>query len=248
MPALVQPTKQGELFVLDRRTGTPILPVTEVPAPQGAARRRPHRADAAGSALSFDPPPLTGRDMWGATMFDQLACRIAFHRLRYEGRFTPPSTQGSLIYPGNFGVFNWGGVAVDPQRQIAFTTPDLPRLRVARWCRARTTRALMVQGGEPPKGSLPALNENFGAPFAVKLSPFISPLGLPCQAPPWGYVAGADLTTRQDRLEAPQRHRARPVAGAAALPDGRAQPRRADHDRRRRRLPVRHARLLRARL
>ena len=61
--------------------------------------------------------------MWGATMFDQLACRIAFHRLRYEGRFTPPSTQGSLIYPGNFGVFNWGGVAVDPARQIAFTTP-----------------------------------------------------------------------------------------------------------------------------
>jgi quinoprotein glucose dehydrogenase len=61
--------------------------------------------------------------MWGATLFDQLACRIAFHRLRYEGRFTPPSTQGSLVYPGNFGVFNWGGVAVDPVRQMAFTTP-----------------------------------------------------------------------------------------------------------------------------
>ena len=69
----------------------------------------------------------------------------------------------------------------------------------------------MVQGDEPPKGSLPALNENFGAPFAVELSAFTSPLGLPCQAPPWGYVAGADLRTGKNRLEAPQRHRARPA-------------------------------------
>jgi quinoprotein glucose dehydrogenase len=48
---------------------------------------------------------------------------------------------------------------------------------------------------QPPEGSLPALNENFGAPFAVSLKPFLSPIGLPCQAPPWGYVAGAELTT-----------------------------------------------------
>src|SRR5690606_24893488 len=123
VPALVQPTKQGELFVLDRRSGEPVVPVHEVPAPQGAAEgdftalTQPH------SDLSFDPPALTGRDMWGATLFDQLACRIAFQRLRYEGRYTPPSEQGSLIYPGNFGVFNWGGISVDPVRQIAFATP-----------------------------------------------------------------------------------------------------------------------------
>src|SRR4029079_5173160 len=111
VPALVQPTKQGEIFVLDRRTGTPLLPVTEVPAPQGAAQGDRSAPTQPKSALSFNPPPLTDRDMWGATMFDQLYCRIAFHRLRYEGRFTPPSTQGTLVYPGNFGVFNWGGVA-----------------------------------------------------------------------------------------------------------------------------------------
>ena len=56
-------------------------------------------------------------------MFDQLACRIEFHQLRYEGRYTPPSLQGSLIYPGNFGTFNWGGVAVDPERQVMFGMP-----------------------------------------------------------------------------------------------------------------------------
>ncbi|MEP7299050.1 MAG: PQQ-binding-like beta-propeller repeat protein, partial [Burkholderiales bacterium] len=123
VPALVQPTKQGELFVLDRRTGTPLQPVTEVPAPQGAAAGDRTAPTQPVSALSFDPPRLQGRDMWGGTALDQLWCRIAFHRLRYEGRFTPPSTQGSLVYPGNFGVFNWGSVAVDPYRQIVFATP-----------------------------------------------------------------------------------------------------------------------------
>jgi quinoprotein glucose dehydrogenase len=135
-----------------------------------------------------------GADMWGATMFDQLACRIAFKKLRYGGRFTAPSTQGSLIYPGNFGVFNWGGIAVDPRRQVAFTTPtDLAF--VSQLVARKNDKTLYVQGKNIPKGSLPDLNENFGAPFAVKLSPFTSLLGLPCQAPPWGYVAGADLNT-----------------------------------------------------
>ena len=194
VPALVQPTKQGELFVLDRRTGQPVLPVTEMPAPQGAAEGDHTAPTQPVSALSFDPPPLTGADMWGATMFDQLACRIALKRLRYEGRYTPPSLQGSLVYPGNFGVFNWGGVAVDPQRQIAFTTPAYLAF-VSQLVPRENDTELYVQGGERPEYSLPALNENFGAPYAVKLGPFVSVLGLPCQAPPWGYVAAADLTT-----------------------------------------------------
>ncbi len=194
VPALVQPTKQGELFVLDRRTGTPLLPVTELPAPQGAAEGDHSAPTQPKSALSYEPPKLTDKDMWGATIVDQMACRIAFAKLHYEGRFTPPSTGGSLIYPGNFGTFNWGGVAVDPQQQVAFTTPTYLAFVSTLVPRPNAT-AEVVQGGNPPKGSLPALNENFGAPFAVKLHPFTSPLGIPCQAPPWGYVAGADLRT-----------------------------------------------------
>ena len=195
VPALVQPTKQGEIYVLDRRTGAPLLPVTEVPVPQGAAAGDRTSPTQPVSALSYDPPPLAGRDMWGATIFDQLACRIAFHKLRYEGRYTPPSTQGSLVSPGNFGVFNWGSIAVDPQRQIAFTTPTYLAF-VSKLIPRKDATTLYVQpGGSPPPGSLPAINENFGAPFAVDTFPFLSPLGIPCQAPPWGYVAAADLTT-----------------------------------------------------
>jgi len=196
VPALVQPTKQGELFVLDRRTGQPLLPVTEVAAPQGAARGDRTAPTQPHSQLSFNPPALTERDMWGASPFEQLWCRLAFRRLRYEGRFTPPSEQGSLIYPGNFGVFNWGGVAVDPRRQVVFATPTRLAFVSTLVPRADDT-SLLVQDGGPPKDGLPALNENFGAPFAVRLKPFVSPLGIPCQAPPWGFVAGADLRTGQ---------------------------------------------------
>ncbi|EWC40962.1 glucose/quinate/shikimate family membrane-bound PQQ-dependent dehydrogenase [Stutzerimonas stutzeri] len=188
VPALVAPTKQGDIYVLDRRTGAPILPVREVPAPQGAvegdwvARTQP------ASALSYEPPKLEGKDLWGATLIDQMMCHIQFHSLRYEGRYTPPSTQGTLVYPGNFGVFNWGGVAVDPVRQMVFSTPAYL---------AFTSKLIPREDAETTYVSEqePFLNENFGSPFAVELKAFVSPIGLPCTAPPWGYVAGADLRT-----------------------------------------------------
>jgi quinoprotein glucose dehydrogenase len=213
VPALVQPTKQGELYVLNRRTGQPILPVTETPAPQGAVQGDRTAPTQPVSRLSYDPPPLTGAEMWGATLFDQLACRIALRQLRYDGRYTPPSLQGSLIYPGNFGVFNWGGVAVDPRRQVAFTTPTYLAF-VSRLVPRGDNTSLVVQGSKRPEGSLPALNENFGAPYAVQLHPFTSVLGLPCQEPPWGYVAGADLTTG----EIAWRHKNGTTRDAAPVP------------------------------
>ncbi|TSH98181.1 PQQ-binding-like beta-propeller repeat protein [Verticiella sediminum] len=194
VPALVQPTKQGDIYVLDRRSGEPILPVADVAAPQGAVEGDTTAPTQPASALSFAAPPLTGRDMWGATMFDQLACRIQLARLRYEGRYTPPSLEGTLVYPGNFGTFNWGGVAIDPQRQIVFATPTHLAF-VSQLVPREDDTTLYVQGQDTAQGSLPSLNENFGAPYAVRLQPFLSPLSLPCQAPPWGYVAGADLTS-----------------------------------------------------
>jgi quinoprotein glucose dehydrogenase len=194
VPALVQATKQGELFVLDRRDGRPLLPVREQPAPQGTVAGDHAAPTQPVSALSFDPRPLTGAAMWGATWFDQMGCRIALQRLRYDGRYTPPSLEGSLVYPGNFGVFNWGGIAVDPQRQVAFVTPTHLAFRSTLVPRPDNTTPV-VQSGRRPHDSLPALNENFGAPYAVKLGAFTSPLGLPCQQPPWGYIAGVDLRT-----------------------------------------------------
>ncbi|WP_226685784.1 glucose/quinate/shikimate family membrane-bound PQQ-dependent dehydrogenase [Stutzerimonas stutzeri] len=188
VPALVAPTKQGDIYVLDRRTGEPILPVREVPAPQGAAEGDWVAKTQPASALSYEPPKLQGKDLWGATLIDQMMCHIQFHSLRYEGRYTPPSTQGTLVHPGNFGVFNWGGVAVDPVRQMVFSTPAYLAF-ASKLIPREDDETTYVSEQEP------FLNENFGSPFAVELKAFVSPIGLPCTAPPWGYVAGADLRT-----------------------------------------------------
>ncbi|HWU64835.1 MAG TPA: glucose/quinate/shikimate family membrane-bound PQQ-dependent dehydrogenase [Ensifer sp.] len=191
VPALVAPTKQGDIYVLDRRTGEPILPVKEVPAPGGTIPEDHAAPTQPVSALSFNPPPLKERDMWGLTIFDQLACRIEFHQYRYEGRYTPPSLNGTIVYPGNFGTFNWGSIAVDPQRQVMFGMPTYLAF----------ISQLVPRAEVPPKGQVKGseqgLNRNEGAPYAVILKPFLGPLQVPCQAPPWGYVAGADLRTGQ---------------------------------------------------
>ncbi len=188
-PALVVPTKQGDVYVLNRETGEPIIPMSEVPAPDGAIEDDWTAETQPVSALSFAPPPLTGADMWGATPFDQLACRIKFQSVRYEGRYTPPTTETTLIYPGNFGVFNWGSIAVDPERQVMFGMP----LYMAFTSRLVPKGDAALEG--PTNQGEQGLNSNEGASYAVELAPFMSPLDIPCQQPPWGYVAGADLRT-----------------------------------------------------
>lgn len=195
VPALVAPTKQGEVYVLNRKTGQPVLPVTEEVAPAGAVKADHTAATQPVSTISFKPKPLRESDMWGLTPLDELVCRIEFRQLQYDGRYTPPTEKGSIIYPGNFGAFNWGAVAVDPNRQVmfampvylAFTSKLVPRPD-------KYTRVITNKGDD-------VFNENFGAPFAAKMGPFLSPIGLPCQQPPWGYVAGVDLTTGKTMYE-----------------------------------------------
>ncbi|MBX5157162.1 glucose/quinate/shikimate family membrane-bound PQQ-dependent dehydrogenase [Rhizobium sp. NZLR8] len=190
VPALVGPTKQGDLYVLDRRSGEPIIPVKEIPAPDGAVSGDHTSPTQPISDLTFSPDPLKEKDMWGVSLFDQLACRIDFHRYRYEGRYTPPSLKGTIVYPGNFGTFNWGSVAVDPERQIMFGMPTYL---------AFTSRLVPAADipprGQDEKGSEQGLNRNDGAPYGVFMGPFLGLLKIPCQAPPWGYVAGVDLRT-----------------------------------------------------
>lgn len=188
VPALVGPTKQGDIYVLDRRSGEPIIPVREIPAPGGTIPEDFSAPTQPISDLTFSPPPLQEKDMWGVSLFDQLLCRIDFHRLKYEGRYTPPSLKGTIVYPGNFGVFNWGSVAVDPERQIMFGMPTY-----LAFTSRLVPRADIPPKGSGEKGSEQGLNRNEGAPYGVYMGPFLGPLGIPCQAPPWGYVTGVDL-------------------------------------------------------
>jgi quinoprotein glucose dehydrogenase len=187
VPALVQSTKTGNIFILDRRTGQPVIPVEERAVPQGAGpgdRTSPTQPFSLASFMPLDP--VREKDMWGATMLDQLMCRIEFQGLRYQGPFTAPTLQATLVFPGNFGVMDWGGMAIDPVRKIAFAHPNYM---------AFVDKLTTNKPEWSPRETNRGLNPNKGAPFAVYLNPFLSKLGLPCQAPPWGYVAGMDLTT-----------------------------------------------------
>ncbi|MGY4492693.1 glucose/quinate/shikimate family membrane-bound PQQ-dependent dehydrogenase [Pseudomonas sp. TE3610] len=187
--ALVQPTKQGSLYVLDRTTGSPIVPIQEVDAPKGAVEGDHTSPTQARSELNLLPPELNEKAMWGVTPFDQLLCRIQFKSLRYEGQYTPPSTQGSIIYPGNVGVFNWGAVSVDPVRQMLFTSPNYMAFV------SKLVPRAQVEAGSKRESETSGVQPNSGAPYAVIMHPLMSPFGVPCQAPAWGYVAGIDLTT-----------------------------------------------------
>jgi quinoprotein glucose dehydrogenase len=186
--ALVQPTKQGDIYVLNRETGEPIFPVTEVAAPTGAVAGDFTAPTQPVSSITFKPEDLKESDMWGATPIDELLCRISFRNHVYQGRYTPPTTKGSIVYPGNFGSFNWGAVAVDPQRQLLFAMPVYLAFTSQLVPRPNETARVVTKQGD-------AFNENFGAPYAARMDSFLSLLRMPCQQPPWGYVVGVDLTS-----------------------------------------------------
>jgi quinoprotein glucose dehydrogenase len=197
VPVVYAPTKTGNLFVLDRRTGALVVPAPELPVPQGAAPGDRVAPTQPFSALTFRPQKLlTDADMWGATMYDQLVCRVMFHRLRYEGTFTPPSTQGTLVFPGNLGMFEWGGLAVDTDRKIAISNPiSLPF--VSRLVPRGPDNPVAPKAGTKSGGSELGLQTQYGTPFGVTLNPFLSPLGLPCRQPAWGYISAIDLKTNK---------------------------------------------------
>ncbi|OPG75422.1 membrane-bound PQQ-dependent dehydrogenase, glucose/quinate/shikimate family, partial [Pseudomonas ogarae] len=190
-PAVLASTKQGSIYVLDRSNGQPIVPIKEIPVPQGAVEGDHTSPTQPMSDLNFVPPVLKESDMWGVTPFDPMLCRIDFKSLRYDGMFTPPSLQGSIVYPGNFGVSDWGGVSVEPVRRSACVKPCYMALK------AKRGEAAEVAGGRESKSGTEGEQPTKGAPYGGILEALLSPMGLPCQAPAWGYVAAVDLTTNK---------------------------------------------------
>lgn len=206
VPALVQPTKQGDVYLLDRRDGTPLATVEERPVPHDAPPGDWHSATQPFSTglPSFAGSRLEERDMWGLTPFDQLWCRIHFRSLRYDGMYTPVGVdRTSLFYPGIGGGMNWGGVSVDPERGIMMVNS----LRIGTTARLLTrSEANAMQSENSGKAvfhSLSAPLPQAGTPYAVLMGTFVSPLGVPCNQPPYGLMSAVDLNTRQLLWEVP---------------------------------------------
>ena len=185
---VIQPTKQSFVFVLDRDTGKPIWPVEERSVPQGAAQ---------GEQLSptqpfpTHVPALTPQRISAGDVFSPLpffrssACEKKLAAARNEGLYTPPSTQGTLIFPMTGGGVNWGGVAFDPVNQILY---------------ANTSRAVhivrLIPRADVENLKLPSgieFGPQRGAPFAITRTVALSSLGLPCNKPPWGVMVAVDL-------------------------------------------------------
>ncbi|MFC4312976.1 membrane-bound PQQ-dependent dehydrogenase, glucose/quinate/shikimate family [Steroidobacter flavus] len=203
--ALVQPTKRGELFVLDRATGEPLYPVEELPAPQRGKVTEEYLSPTQPFSVglpSFRGADLVERDMWGLTPVDQLWCRIKFREARYEGTLTPPGLTPSIQMPSVLGGMVWGGVAVDTARDIVIVNsnnlPNYVRLVMRSEAnqlglRQHTSRT-DGHAGRATFATFWRWVQN-GTPYGVLQPPFWSPLEVPCTRPPYGRLSAVDLKT-----------------------------------------------------
>jgi quinoprotein glucose dehydrogenase len=189
VPALVQATKQGQIYVLDRRTGRPIVPVTERRVPQGVVPGDRLSPTQPFSALSVIGSRLTEASMWGVTPIDQMMCRIEFRRSRYDGIYTPAGTdRPTIVSPGLSGAINWGSLSLDGDHNVlVVNSMNFPwRLRLVP--RAAVTPEIANARWTPLMT---------GTPYAAQQEPFLGPLQTPCTAPPWGYLQAIDLKTNR---------------------------------------------------
>lgn len=198
-PALIQVTKRGQIFLLDRRTGEPIAEVQEKAVPQSGGVPEdflsPTQPYSVGMP-SIGTEPFTEARMWGATPYDQLYCRIAFKKMRYEGEFTPPGTDFSLIYPGYYGGMNWGSTSIDERNGMLIVND----IRMPQFVQLIPQDQIEIRGGSAAHDGL---SRQTGTPYAAWKNGFFSPLGVPCQEPPYGTITGIDLKTRQIAWQVP---------------------------------------------
>ena len=191
LPALLQITKAGQVFMLNRATGQPITEVRDIPAPQGNAageRYSPTQRLSVGLP-QIGAQTLTESDMWGATPIDQMLCRIQFKGFRYDGMFTPPGEDLALQWPGSLGGMNWGSASVDPTTGYLFVND----MRLGLWTKL-IPRADMTEGaGGVEMGAA----SQTGTPYGSLRDRFLSKLGIPCQKPPFGTLSAINLATHQ---------------------------------------------------
>ena len=186
IPAVVVATKTGLLFVLERETGAPLFPVEERAVPQGPA---PGERLSPTQPFPLRPPPLVRHalrpdEAFGLTPWDRGACRRRIASLRNEGVYTPPAVGGTLVVPGNAGGVNWGGVAVDEDGQrLVVNVQDLP-FEIALVPRDAPAPRDVWHGETAPME---------GTPYQLRREVVLSPLGVPCNPPPWGELVAVDL-------------------------------------------------------
>ena len=124
--AVAQVTKSGHVFLLDRMTGEPLFPVEEQSFPASDLRgeeawpRQP---------IPLKPAPFARQRFEEADITDLSPESHAyvlerFRSVRSNGQFVPPSTQGTMIFPGFDGGAEWGGAGYDPTTGILYVNSN----------------------------------------------------------------------------------------------------------------------------
>jgi putative YphP/YqiW family bacilliredoxin len=145
---------------------------------------------------SFDGKPLwqfDPRDAWGLTTWDRADCARQLASLHNLGLFTPTGEQLTLMFPGSLGGPNWGGGAMLGEsgmllvnlNNVAFTGQLIPN--------AEQPEPAGQQQDHPAAGHRMRVAMQ-GTPYAVEIGSLQSPLGIPCNPPPWGKLVAVDLT------------------------------------------------------
>ncbi|MHA7838386.1 MAG: pyrroloquinoline quinone-dependent dehydrogenase [bacterium] len=202
IPGVIAATKMGHLFFLDRLSGEPLLPVEERSVPGRAA---PGDFVSPTQPFPVKPPPLhphelAPEDAYGFTPWDKNDCRKIIESARSQGIFTPPSTQGTIQYPGMVGGMNWGSLSVDSGRRILVVNTQRVATYVRLVPRQEFEEMVEREGSMPKFGFEP----QEGTPYALERVPLLSPqLGAPCNPPPWGTLVAVDLATGDVVWEVP---------------------------------------------
>ncbi len=203
--AVVQATKTGMLFVLDRETGRPVFPVEERRVP---ASDIPGEQASPTQPFTALTPPLSSHrftvdQISGVTEADRAACRAVIAPLRNEGIFTPPSTQGTLLLPARIGGANWGRVAIDPSRQIAVVAVNRIAEMVQLIPREGFDLARARADEQTRLGDDFEYNMMRGTPYVMRRRLLLAPSRLPCTPPPFGALVAIDLKTGQKKWDVP---------------------------------------------
>jgi len=202
--AIVQATKTGMLFVLNRETGAPLFPVEEraVPASDVPGEQAAPTQPFTTVTAPLSPHRLSPDDVWGISEADREACRAVIRGLRNEGIFTPPSLKGTLVLPSNIGGAHWGGVAIDPVRQVAIVPVNRLAAMVQLLPRKEFDMA-RARAEEQRLGDDYEYNMMHGTPYVMRRRILLAPSRLPCTPPPFGSLVAVDLRTGSLRWNVP---------------------------------------------
>ncbi|MGC2766348.1 MAG: pyrroloquinoline quinone-dependent dehydrogenase [Candidatus Acidiferrum sp.] len=193
IPAIAITTKTGRVFVLNRLTGKPLLPVDEEAVPKSDIPGEESWPTQPNSHIALVPEKISPEDAWGKDPQERQWCEEKMKAARSGVIFTPPSLEGTLVFPSNVGGTNWGSSAYDPQRHLLFADTNrlimlaklIPREKFQD-ARANATDSDRLHG---------EFARQTGAPFGMYRTALLAPSGLPCNPPPWGTVAAVDLFT-----------------------------------------------------